>query len=141
MNEPKYRGYAEVKMKGSQWQYGFGVSECEYSEEYAERLGRKSDWLLHGDSRPIDVHEGSIGKFIGLTDMKGVEIFEGDILKIPDLYETPENTMPTYHYAAVSLINGAYCVNGEPMFEMWDYFSEECEVIGNMFEHAHLISQ
>jgi len=136
MREIKFRGYAVPAMVNGQWRYGFGVSECEFSEEYAERLGRKSDWLLHSNSIPIEVHEKSIGQYVGLQDIEGKDIYEGDIVE--------------YGYCDKSylVIWEDYRFNLKGFYEGYlDYpteaFSESLQfkVVGNIHEHPHLLKE
>lgn len=78
-------------------------------------------------------------QYTGLKDKNGVEIYEGDVLKIPDFYETPENTNATYHYEQTVFKYGAFCTHNYPMFEYQEYISEESEVIGNIYENPELL--
>jgi len=98
----------------------------------------------HSDSMPqyftdCLVHAASVGQYTGLQDRNGVQIYEGDILRIPDLYETPENTATTYHNDEVTFEDAAFCLGGEPLYEDHEYISDSCEVIGNIHEHPHLL--
>ncbi|MEC4569459.1 YopX family protein [Paenibacillus sp. CMAA1739] len=79
-------------------------------------------------------------QYTGLKDHNGREVFDGDVFKIPDLYETPENTETTYHYSKVKFENGAFTVGGQPMiYEDWDYLQRDCEVVGNIYENPSLL--
>jgi len=100
---------------------------------------------LHGDSTfgsyftDYEVAPDTVGQDSGVPDKNEKYIFAGDILKVPDLYETPENTETTYHYELVTYENGAFCANGTPLFEDAQYISDECEVVGNIHDHPHLL--
>lgn len=78
-------------------------------------------------------------QYTGLTDKNGEGIYEGDILQIPDLYETPENTSTTYHTAAVDFEEYGFRVDGNQLCEDYQYISDECEVIGNIYENPELL--
>lgn len=78
-------------------------------------------------------------QFTGLRDTNGREIYEGDVLIVPDLYDLPENTSMTYNNQAVTFENHSFCVGGQPMHEDDDYISDECEVIGNIYENPELL--
>ncbi|WP_294742101.1 YopX family protein [uncultured Exiguobacterium sp.] len=87
----------------------------------------------------VHVKQEWVSYSTGLKDMYGKEIYEGDVLKIPDFYETPENTNATYHHEQIVFKDGAFCTHNYPMFEYQQYLSEESEVIGNKYEHPHLL--
>ncbi|MBK5433379.1 YopX family protein [Bacillus sp. TH25] len=76
---------------------------------------------------------------IALIDKNGKEIYEGDILKGPALYETPENTATTYSHWKVTYNNCSFYLRDSPIEEDIDWISEECEVVGNVYENPELL--
>ncbi|MCQ6529859.1 YopX family protein [Bacillus mycoides] len=82
-----------------------------------------------------------IMQYTGLKDKNGKEIYEGDILKEPAMYETPKNTTPTYNYFEVTYDNCSFQSGGIPMIEDIDWISEESEVVGNIYETPELLEE
>lgn len=76
---------------------------------------------------------------IGLIDKKGTEIYEGDILKVPEYYEPQENHTMTYLNWEVTYENCAFRLDGTSMEEDYEWISAECEVIGNVYENQELL--
>ena len=78
----------------------------------------------------------SVGQFIGLTDKKGVKIFEGDIVKT----ETDKNMVVSWSKKFAS-----FCIDREGWaFVHW--FGEACdpeqvEVIGNITDNPEMIKK
>jgi len=89
-----------------------------------------------------DAYYSPLMQFTGLTDKNGVEIYEGDVMRIPELYETPENTTATYYNEQIIYGYGAFLLGEDsPIYEDAEYISAECEVIGNIYENPELIEE
>ncbi|MEK5416335.1 YopX family protein [Paenibacillus sp. FSL L8-0708] len=81
-------------------------------------------------------------RFADIEDKNGVEVHQSHILKIPDLYETPENTETTYHNEVVTYEEGTFKVGGQPLLDDdRDYLSREAEVVGNIYENPELLEK
>lgn len=118
---------------------------------------------LNADGELVAKSDMVLMQSTGLTDKNGREIFEGDVLLIPDEWkdvvipETGEGPMePFNHLAAVVFQEGAFGVHvtnsGENLKRGFVSFrslehelmgegfvKNECEVIGNIYENPDLL--
>jgi uncharacterized phage protein (TIGR01671 family) len=135
----------------------FRAWQKQYNEMYQPHSGwiefHKGELSLVGFSdgdlqlRPDDV---VLMQFTGLKDRKGREIYEGDILLIPDDYiETvdvgvglvPVASLPDAKIAAVSWYDHSWGTTLGHWYQMEDdYDMEKIEVIGNIYENPDLLS-
>lgn len=104
-----------------------------------------NDFTEDGHDRLYDQGDNLIVMaFTGLTDSKGADIYEGDILEFDrdEWYSTAINTGftglpengPRESITIENLIRGDY-------FGGLSDFAEHKTVIGNIYEHSHLIGE
>lgn len=101
-----------------------------------------SDWATYfGLPSELTIHEvepSTVCQYTGLTDKNGKKIFEGDILRHAD--ETVLKTVwndRKYGFAA-------QCVKGSVLLKeckwgLWEFESDEVEVIGNIYDNPELL--
>lgn len=124
MNEIKYRIYGKE-------------NRIMYSWEEILNFDSLKDTLKNGGKE--DQYYSPLLPYTGIKDKNGKEIYVGDILKGPTLYETPENTATTYSHWKVTYGNCSFYLGDSPIDEDIDWVSEECEVVGNVYENPELL--
>ena len=134
MREILFRGKPINKSDGANsWIEGF----------YTKSPSGRTRILTTYNARPIEVIPESVGQFTGLTDKNGKKIFEGDILHC--IFEDENYIVEWDEIGAGFLfhrINNKKRTGGIDYYEFEDICgSFGFEVIGNIFDHPHLLEE
>lgn len=150
MREIKYRAWDNEK------RFMFVPTQIELSQ--GENFSRWEEWkpMAWRDKLPEE-GSGGIGRFIGteceimqytgLKDRNGKEIYEGDILRYLDSYDC--STESGYDFEEFMNAGRVVFDNEKARFDItnkndigyydWIESISDCEVIGNIYEHPHLL--
>ncbi len=106
-----------------------------YQKEMENRL-----WFVYDELRyPLDaeIAEGhwTIMQYTGLKDKNGVEIYEGDIVKVPHWSDKRRRIC-----GEIKFVDGAFIINLTDM-EYIIMVAETIEVIGNIYENKELLKE
>lgn len=135
MREIKFRG-KQTKPIESIWHYG-DLIHSKDNKTYIQNI------------TCMEVDKETVGQFTGLRDKNGVEIYEGDILKIPEWLKEDNQDVCICIYNQENTVSdiigfGLYIKDGYSgkykilvQSDEWDEF----EVIGNKFDNPELLKE
>ena len=140
MREIKFRGKREDT---GEWVYGDLIHRHIGGVTHSV-IRAKND--MEGFYELLEVIPKTVGQYTGLKDMNGVEIYEGDIVAFEDSdggYEYPDLAVNT---GIVEYGELRFYFTNRVAVEMDDFYikdgrCDDIEVIGNIYEHPHLLEK
>jgi uncharacterized phage protein (TIGR01671 family) len=122
-----------------EWVYGFYRSYIYRKKKHA--------WLETID-RTWEIKPETVGQFTGLTDKNGVRIFEGDIVRVDDIYKDKLGAPISLYY--ITYESGSYRLRMYPEYHGENekdinwlslplyHFERNTEIIGNIHDTPEL---
>lgn len=127
----------EIKFRGQridtkEWVYGYFVKAWDGTCYIITEFGSNVTCCDECGANAITVHEvipETVGQYTGLKDKNGVEIYEGDILRDKDTGTITE----------IKWADKGFVLADRNGFYQYVYFTEEKEVIGNVWDNPELL--
>ena len=106
---------------------------------YIENYDGCPQWQFGDDITPMN--EWIVMQYTGLEDKNGKEIYEGDIVCVPDYQYDPTNKNAPNELHIVKYADGCYRLGDNFLDSDYlnEYSREDTEVIGNVWENPDLI--
>lgn len=138
------------RIDNGEWVYGYFYEECGVTYIIEDR---QKETMLNRNTPNVIIPE-TIGQFTGLTDKKGVKIFEGDIgarYLDKDMSYTDGKTwrdywlIEWYKGGFITTISADYCIYLKKMIVVSSKPNEfskrfdEIEIIGNIHDNPELL--
>ena len=140
MREIVFRGKS---IKENKWVYGYYwvnkenhfIKEIIYEFGYFKNLYRKEEIL-----NDIEIKKDTVGQYVGLKDKHGIEIYEGDLVKVKNIDYLIGKVVYDKEYLCYQIE-----VDEQVIFPVsvcyGDYNELDIEVIGNIWDNPNLMGE
>ncbi len=98
MRTIKFRGKS---LETGQWHYGY------YKQDYLPNTWKAIHYIVALDFE-FEVMPETVGEFTGLHDHYGREVYEGDIIRFPDIAKEAEVAFVLGEFVALDMFNKKY---------------------------------
>lgn len=142
MNRPKFRVWDKEEQKWYKPTYKAYMNELH--DIHIDLDGRLLIRTIDESGKRVTIHESMFeGRYellqsTGLFDKNGKEIFEGDIVKHDSV---PNPFISNAYYEIIQVRSGLWRMDNYRGSQVLAFSNQEVEVIGNKFEHPHLLGE
>lgn len=138
MKKLTVRGISTHEESKGEWKYGYLIEDEGISYIINSVVEANDEYITIGEWCSVDPE--TLGISTGLFDKKGVEIFEGDIVRQVRTQPTTENEVII---GVVTMIEGAWLIMNDNKQLASDLWSETDinEVIGNIYQNPELLEE
>lgn len=124
----------EIKFRAKSLETGEFIIGCLVKLDYHNSVDYvEATQIILPNGHSYECEPETVGEFTGLHDRNGKEIYEGDVVKVPngDFGEVK------YNDNMFKIMNCRS--NGKVWFSSYDYWSGGCEILGNIYENPDLL--
>ena len=126
----------EILFKGKTFSNEWVIGDGYFSDETKRIIAKNCRNFGESDiTSYFEVIAESVGQFTGLTDKKGVKIFEGDIIKV-DIFSKPY----LISFGKSEKLGACFCVQSHNSITfLTKNWSGTSEVIGNIHDNPEML--
>ena len=128
----KFRG---KRIDNGNWAYGY------YAVHRMMLTGEMDYFIVVDEQRPQSVDPDTVGQYTGLKDRNGKEIYEGDIVTYRTYARCNEQRVGMVSWCEYDCGFSVKRSDNDGLNCFDDHISRGCEIIGNVYQHPHLLTQ